>query len=53
MATRFFPPASSFHGDDCLEFGFRYTIRLADIAYPTAGEKNIAENWAAGKENIV
>lgn len=53
MATRFFPPTSSFHRDDYREFGFRYTIRLTDIAYPAASKKNIAQNCATGKQNII
>jgi hypothetical protein len=39
MATRFFPPASSLHGDDYLEFAFRFNILPADTEYPAAGEK--------------
>ena len=41
MTTRFFPPASSLHGDDDREFAFRFNIRPADSGYPAAGEKNI------------
>ncbi len=52
MATRFFPPASFLHGDDYLEFAFRFNIRLADTEYPAAGEKNIPQNPAPGKKNI-
>jgi hypothetical protein len=52
MATRFFPPASSLHGDDDLEFAFRFNILPADTGYPVAGEKNIPQNPAPGKKNI-
>ncbi len=52
MATRFFPPASSLHRDDYLEFAFRFNIRPADTGYPAAGEKNIPQNPVAGKKNI-
>jgi len=52
MATRFFPPASSLHRDDYLEFAFRFNIRSADTGYPAAGEKNIPQNPAVGKKNL-
>jgi hypothetical protein len=52
MATRLFPPASSLHRDDYLEFGFRFNIQPADTEYPPAGEKNIPHNPTAGKKNI-
>jgi hypothetical protein len=52
MTTRFFPAASSLHGDDDREFGFRFNIQPADTGYPAAGEKNIPQNPAAGKKNL-
>jgi hypothetical protein len=52
MATRFFPPASFLHGDDDLEFALRFNIWSADTGYPAAGEKNIPQNPAAGKNNL-
>ena len=52
MATQFFPPASSLHRDDDLEFALRFNILPADTEYPAAGEKNIPQNPAPGKKNI-
>jgi hypothetical protein len=52
MATRFFPPASSLHGDDDQEFALRFNIWPADTGYPAAGEKNIPHNPAACKKNL-
>jgi hypothetical protein len=52
MTSRFFPPASSLHGDDNREFAFQFNIRPADTEYPAAGEKNIPQNPAAGKKNL-
>ncbi|WP_373538057.1 hypothetical protein [Microcoleus sp.] len=52
MATRFFPPASSLHRDDYLEFAWRFRIGRADISYAVGGKENISQVVVAAKKNI-